>query len=188
MPSDTATVQWHTRDRRFPAFARVLAAINANRDRLLWHFPMVPVGGFGIGIYCNIGPLPVGLLVTCWQKAPQFSAPCPSCAEPALGLHLGCTQRSNPIYGICTKCGLSVHKSLDVGSAPTSALALIRKMAEWCGTSLAKDGRILPVPGATPHDWRPIVAVLGEIGVDGLPKTLRCGRLSGSPRPRRPYA
>ena len=158
---------WTSVGARNPDLARVYSAIYRHRSRIAEWYPRVIVPqtrfcfGYGSG---NLGPQRAEGLILIWKGWPHFRGRCPECRSAVLGVSGVGGLNTGYLKGICRKCAL-------VFTRYTGGFGRIVE-----GVNQALRGTPYGLVGTgNPGDcknFRPLIAVLQELGVRGLPKSL----------------
>lgn len=171
------------------ALARVVAAMDRQREPLRQRFPNLPVPDSGIGSFRATRQFTVWGLITLWEELPTWwTGTCPACSGSVRGLRAGGRLAAGGLLGICLACGLG-HRRAVAGVAELMLLvprhvryrlwrghpyrdihADTRAIVEGLGLRLETAPEFVPDLEAPRQaaSWDPILAALDALGEVGL--------------------
>ena len=139
--------------------ARLYRALLAHRELAgqYYHRILTPVT---LGSpYSGIRGAPIGALLRLWGGWPGFGGSCPECDGRMLGVGGGGLLSTAILSGVCSGCALVATRRL---SGIAEVMHGVRTALEGTGHSLIR------VRGMV-RDYRPLIAILRELGADGIP-------------------
>jgi hypothetical protein len=110
---------WEAHPSQRPSHDRDMAMLTGatweHRDRLLREAPWTPFPQndctFTFGP--DRRPLPVGALITLWDRWDAMTGDCPECGAPALGVSFGAGLSVGGIRGCCPRCARSTRRMVE---------------------------------------------------------------------------
>jgi len=166
---------WESARYRNHDLARVFEGLSYVRANATAWYPRVFTGcAFG-SQFGPLGELRVGGIVRLWEHWPRFGGACAACEAPVRGTGGGGTLSRGVLSGVCGRCGLVQYRPIQgIGVIVGEAKDLL------AGTPfplLRRDGTV--------RDYAPLIAVLHELGAEGLPSPAAWGLDARTPYGKR---
>jgi hypothetical protein len=166
---------WESARYRNHDLGRVFEALFDVRDKAAAWYPRVFTGcAFG-SQFGPLGELRVGGIVRLWEDWPRFGGACVACGAAVRGTGGGGTLSRGVLSGVCGHCGLVQYRPIPgIGVIVGEAKDLL------AGTPFPLLRRDVPA-----RDYAPLIAVLHELGAQGLPSPWALGLDARAPDARR---
>lgn len=150
---------WESSGYRNHDLARVFEGLSAVRAHAVAWYPQVFTGCVFGSQFGPLGALTVGGMVHLWECWPRFGGACAACQAPVRGVGGGGLLSTGALSAVCGRCGLVQSRRIH------GLGVIVREAREMLDDTpfplLRRD-----MPG---RDFAPLIAVLHELGAEGLP-------------------